>query len=347
MTVDLNSISRSTRAKTDGAGRPAAAGQPWGVKFGERVAKDKTKSKDRRLMVRTLPLVRTAKERKDRADIHRWPLYSFIQIDRSLSQNVVRIDQRKQNAGDRKPGGLCRPLDLTEYVTDARSSFTFKIGAYQVIENSGASDQKAGRLSGSYAVNLSICEYVDADDLFEELMGGRATGIALPQISLRSSTKIAQAHLAKELVCLDSDDEGEPQQPDVTCTKLSLLCPVSRMPIQTPVRGRDCKHLQCFDLLTYLHSNKTVTGTRWRCPACNDFVAIRDLIICGLAKEMLKKHGHEASLERDKVELKSTGEWRFLPENKLRYGSKKSAKIEGLDGGGTEQADDDDIICID
>jgi len=349
VTVDLpDSISKSARAKTDGAGRPATSGQPWGVKFGEHVARDRLKSKDRRLMVRTLPLVRTEKEREDRADIHRWPLYSFVQLDRRQSQEVViRVEQRKQNQGDGKPGGLCRPLDLSQYVTNARSSFTFKIGAYQVIEKSGAPGQKPGRLSGSYAVHLSICEYVGADDLFEELMGRRTTGITLPQISLRSSTKIAKAYLAKELVCLDSDDEEGLQQPEVTCTKLSLLCPLTRMPIKTPVRGRDCKHLQCFDLLTYLHSNKTVTGSRWRCPVCNDFVAIRDLLHCGLTKEMVNKHGHEASIERDKIELKSTGEWRFLPENKLRYGSKSTkTEVTSLDGGEKEQADDD-IICID
>ena len=346
MIVDLpHSISKSTRAKTDGAGRPVKAGQPWGVKFGEHVAKDRLKSKDRRLIVRTLPLVRTKKEREDRADIHRWPLYSFIQLDKGQSPSVpIRIEQRRQNAGDFKPGGLCKALDLSEYVTNARSSFTFKIGAYQVIE---ALDQKPGRLSGSFAVNMSICEYVDVDDLFEELMGRRTTGITLHQISLRSSIKIAKAYLAKELVCLDSDDDEELQQPEVTCTKLSLLCPLSRMPIKTPVRGRDCKHLQCFDLLTYLHSNKTVTGSRWRCPVCNDFVAIRDLLHCGLTKDMVNKHGHEASIGRDKVELKSTGEWRFLPENKLRYSS-KSAKTEvaSLDGGVMEQADDE-VICID
>lgn len=39
------------------------------------------------------------------------------------------------------------------------------------------------------------------------------------------------------------------------------------MPIKIPARGELCKHLDCFDLETYLASNKQ--HKRWRCPSCN------------------------------------------------------------------------------
>lgn len=48
--------------------------------------------------------------------------------------------------------------------------------------------------------------------------------------------------------------------------KVSLKCPMTFKRIVLPTRGTDCKHLQCFDLETYLQVNSE-RGT-WRCPVC-------------------------------------------------------------------------------
>ncbi|KAH7714263.1 zinc finger protein [Aphelenchoides avenae] len=61
--------------------------------------------------------------------------------------------------------------------------------------------------------------------------------------------------------------------------ELTLQCPVSLMRIHVPGRGVRCKHLQCFDLATYLRmrdtsylsslSNVTLQTTPpWSCPIC-------------------------------------------------------------------------------
>ena len=51
-----------------------------------------------------------------------------------------------------------------------------------------------------------------------------------------------------------------------TAIKVSLKCPITFRRIMLPARGHECKHIQCFDLESYLQLN-TERGS-WRCPVC-------------------------------------------------------------------------------
>jgi hypothetical protein len=50
-----------------------------------------------------------------------------------------------------------------------------------------------------------------------------------------------------------------------------LICPISLARIRTPVRGKKCRHMQCFDLEAYLVSNQKMSAInkRWTCPICD------------------------------------------------------------------------------
>uniref|UniRef100_A0A8C6VVI0 Zinc finger, MIZ-type containing 1a n=1 Tax=Nothobranchius furzeri TaxID=105023 RepID=A0A8C6VVI0_NOTFU len=77
-----------------------------------------------------------------------------------------------------------------------------------------------------------------------------------------------------------------------TAIKVSLKCPITFRRIQLPARGHDCKHVQCFDLESYLQLN-CERGT-WRCPVCNS---------CG---------GFSTS-EFEEVTIDPTCSWRPVP----------------------------------
>ncbi|KAH9630632.1 hypothetical protein HF086_007056 [Spodoptera exigua] len=49
--------------------------------------------------------------------------------------------------------------------------------------------------------------------------------------------------------------------------KVSLKCPITCKKITLPARGHECKHIQCFDLESYLQLN--CERGSWRCPVCN------------------------------------------------------------------------------
>jgi hypothetical protein len=48
--------------------------------------------------------------------------------------------------------------------------------------------------------------------------------------------------------------------------KLPLQDPITYERLSCPVRGRECRHLACFDLHRYLSLNRQLP--RWRCPLC-------------------------------------------------------------------------------
>ncbi|XP_035485874.1 zinc finger MIZ domain-containing protein 2-like isoform X1 [Scophthalmus maximus] len=60
-----------------------------------------------------------------------------------------------------------------------------------------------------------------------------------------------------------------------TAIKVSLKCPITFKRIQLPARGHDCRHIQCFDLESYLQLN-CERGT-WRCPVCNKTALLEGL----------------------------------------------------------------------
>lgn len=51
-----------------------------------------------------------------------------------------------------------------------------------------------------------------------------------------------------------------------TAQKVPLKCPITYKRITLPARGHDCKHIQCFDLESYLQMN--CERGNWRCPVC-------------------------------------------------------------------------------
>ena len=68
------------------------------------------------------------------------------------------------------------------------------------------------------------------------------------------------------------DDSSSPchnASDPATTMKISLRCPLTFRRMTLPARGHDCRHLQCFDLESYLKSNGERQGAAWKCPVCN------------------------------------------------------------------------------
>lgn len=83
-----------------------------GVKWGEMATpditgKDRYKTGDRRLILRTLPLYISAKDAKKRADTHIWPKGTLVQLGFLTAgcvtdETIVPINQRRQEKHDEK-----------------------------------------------------------------------------------------------------------------------------------------------------------------------------------------------------------------------------------------------------
>ncbi|XP_062319394.1 zinc finger MIZ domain-containing protein 1a isoform X4 [Osmerus eperlanus] len=101
-----------------------------------------------------------------------------------------------------------------------------------------------------------------------------------------------------------------------TAIKVSLKCPITFRRIQLPARGHDCKHVQCFDLESYLQLN-CERGT-WRCPVCNKTALLEGLevdqymwgILNAIQKYVSMLNPHS---EFEEVTIDPTCSWRPVP----------------------------------
>ena len=55
----------------------------------------------------------------------------------------------------------------------------------------------------------------------------------------------------------------------MTSSVISLRCPLGLARMQTPAKGRNCSHLQCFELNTFLQFHRGKIMVEWKCPVCN------------------------------------------------------------------------------
>eukprot|EP00667_Euglena_gracilis_P004046 EG_transcript_4062 len=116
--------------------------------------------------------------------------------------------------------------------------------------------------------------------------------------------------------------------------QVSLQCPLSYMRIMTPVKGFDCRHIQCFDLESFLITNlgkrkkkkdKEVRdkrqGDEWRCPVCNKVLQKQDLYVDKYFLDILNK----AEAAWRNVEIKPDATWCAITE-----GSKAKSEFKDV-----------------
>uniref|UniRef100_A0A8C6VK17 Zinc finger MIZ-type containing 2 n=1 Tax=Naja naja TaxID=35670 RepID=A0A8C6VK17_NAJNA len=93
-----------------------------------------------------------------------------------------------------------------------------------------------------------------------------------------------------------------------TAIKVSLKCPITFRRIQLPARGHDCRHIQCFDLESYLQLN-CERGT-WRCPVCNKTALLEGLEV---DQYMLGILIYIQNSEFEEITIDPTCSWKPVP----------------------------------
>lgn len=83
----------------------------------------------------------------------------------------------------------------------------------------------------------------------------------------------------------------------------TLLDPISKQRIETPVRGASCSHVECFDLNTFLRANRR--KLEWSCPICSKQLKEDQIVVDGLFNSIIAKTYTSCTA----VELDSQGGW--------------------------------------
>jgi hypothetical protein len=182
---------------------------------------DPPKDGDVALVLRMVPL--GSNVTKKRADCHLWPKGTFLQID----GNGMRLTQRRQQNHDLTQWkGMCKHLDVTEHISDPKKVTRIQLCCYD--------DQP-------YLYCLAFCKFRSPDAIFRMLMNPAQnwTEKLSREEGFRKAIQYVNAN--GQMVVLDSDNESEPE---VAKLIFSLICPISKTMMQTPVRGKSCKHWQ-------------------------------------------------------------------------------------------------------
>ncbi|KAF6198166.1 hypothetical protein GE061_007913 [Apolygus lucorum] len=87
-----------------------------------------------------------------------------------------------------------------------------------------------------------------------------------------------------------------------TSLRVSLICPLGKMKMVTPIRPVTCTHLQCFDATIFLQMNEK--KPTWMCPVCNKPALYDNLVIDGYFMDVmissdLPSDCHEIQLNKD------------------------------------------------
>ena len=173
-----------------------------------------------------------------------------------------------------------------------------------------------------YAMQVCIAERRSSKTVFQEAL--EKTNVIPFDLALEK----AKNYVKNQTISLDddvsskSDTRQSHEEEENNHLSFKLLCPISMTPIREPVRGKHCRHFQCFDLLNFIESNSFPSGRRWKCPCCDKFVSLDSLEICGFFKDILEKNKAEISSDgKDSVWIYSNGRWNVVSSKKRRGAS--------------------------
>lgn len=164
-----------------------------------------------------------------------WPVSTQV----SVNGFNVPITQRA-------PPGQANPSKVLRELPANLFPFT-RVGSNKV-------EVRTGESADVYAFMIHLVEVRDINDLVAEVT--------------RASENITYEQAKQDVVKSFGDEDED----DVVAlsTILSVRCPLGLCVISLPARGLHCKHLQCFDLRTFLQFNKKARSRAYRCTVCHN-----------------------------------------------------------------------------
>eukprot|EP01118_Nematostelium_gracile_P018386 TRINITY_DN8151_c0_g1_i1.p1 TRINITY_DN8151_c0_g1~~TRINITY_DN8151_c0_g1_i1.p1 ORF type:complete len:169 (+),score=14.56 TRINITY_DN8151_c0_g1_i1:59-565(+) len=96
--------------------------------------------------------------------------------------------------------------------------------------------------------------------------------------------------------------------------RLSLRCPLTQSRLITPAKGKQCRHLQCFDLTAYLTMNRN--NPSFECPVCQRSLPPSELLKDEFVHHLLQQLPKDLS----DVDINPDGSWTIpQPSNKRKF----------------------------
>lgn len=251
----------------------------------------------------------------------RWPQFSSLQSNGTSS---AELDSKLN---------INAPANISRLVRHGMNTLKISVGADSI-----ANENKL-------MVFVFIAQYRPTEDVVTEITTNKACQISISSSKNKFMRMYGNSNSPKSRarsVSIASDDEAfECLETDL---RIPIRCPLGMCVMDSserhfPVRGKRCKHFQCFDLYTFLAYNRqkyfeypaeNLTKTlsekeekrlarKWRCPHCNEICRPQDLMydlyICDIIRKAV-----QIDAEMDQVRLLPDGSW-LPPEKHIKRNS--------------------------
>lgn len=156
----------------------------------------------------------------------------------------------------RAPPGQANPSKVLRELPANLFPFT-RVGSNKV-------EIRTSENPGIFVFMVHIVEVRDVNDLIKEVK------LASENITYEQ---------AKQDVIKSFGDEDEDDVVALS-TILSVRCPLGLCVIDMAARGLHCKHLQCFDLRTFLQFSKKARSKAYRCTVCHNVSVCEGASLC-------------------------------------------------------------------
>ena len=254
---------------------------------------------------------------KKRADYHLWPKGTFVQLTGDMGSFAVSLKQRKMQTHDEKEWkGLSSVLDLTSYVKDPRRPLKVNIATHD---------------PDTYIFGVGLFTFRSAEYLSKKILSPDYP-YCISTLTRDEGMQKALGHARATMLSLVDDEEpgnndSKHVEEEAGLMIISLFDSSTKQVLKRPVRGKDCRHFQCFDLDPYIGMNVNVSGQRWRCSVCEKFVSLRNLEFCKLTADFVEEFKDRLQPNRNRVEFRSNKTYVLLDEQKRTFSKRQQDKV--------------------
>jgi hypothetical protein len=239
-----------------------------------------------------------------------WPKNTFVEV------NQKRVELRRK-----LQWGKDQSADITNLL--------------QAGENELKVVQLSGQQRSTYVMAVEIIESRDEESLMVNLERQRI-----------------EANIAKAMVLnrLSRNSDSDDVIVSSSTVVLNVFCPMSYSLPTLPVRGRSCRHLECFDYHNYLNSRPKKREWEpplldsYRCPLCKGDARPSELIIDGFMVDVLLELRRTNQLDVKNIIVHSDGRWEVKQEKENEKESKRDGKME--DGTIKQLKKEVEVICL-
>lgn len=188
-----------------------------------------------------------------------------------LTVNNEQLDNRKYGGLVNKPG-TAKPVDLTEYLLGPPELNKIRISYMDD--------------TYTYYVYLYFVKIIPFETVIQEILDH-------PKIPKQQAIEI----IKKNVEDLSRDDI---EMKDIL---LTLRDSYTYAKINIPIKTKNCKHLECFDLRYFMIQQ--YESPTWECPRCSEPLDVSDLAVCEYAEEIVNTITEDV----DYVRITRNGSW--------------------------------------